>query len=84
MAGAGGVGAPRLPVCFEEALFLLLDLRPPGRGRRDGKEGVALWREGRSAALSVCFEETFAFSKVFALRAGEGEMLWACDPSDLP
>jgi len=24
-----------LPVCFEEALFLLLDLRPPGRGRGD-------------------------------------------------
>ena len=26
--------ATALPVCFEEELFVLLDLRPPGRGRR--------------------------------------------------
>jgi len=35
IGGSRGVGPPRLSVCFEEALFLLLDLRPPGRGRGD-------------------------------------------------
>ena len=30
-----GSRSVRLPACFEEALFLLLNLRPPGRGRGD-------------------------------------------------
>ena len=29
-----GSRSAALPVCFEEALFVLFDLRPPGRGRR--------------------------------------------------
>ena len=32
----------------------------------------------------ACLAMTFAFSQRVALRAGEGEMLWACGPSDLP
>ena len=36
------------------------------------------------AQSASCLANTFAFSQRVALRAGEGEMLWACGPSDLP
>ena len=56
----------------------------PDAGAESRRESP-LRRAGVVLARSpACLAMTFTFSQRVALRAGEGEMLWACGPSDLP